>query len=49
VAAWEKDIDRGRSHDVLNGVVPATELDEGLPMADAADAAAPVPSPAAGR
>ncbi|CAG2133064.1 Aerobic C4-dicarboxylate transport protein [Cupriavidus yeoncheonensis] len=49
VAAWEKDIDRGRAHDVLNGVVPATELDEGLPMADAADAVVPVPSPAAGR
>jgi hypothetical protein len=30
VAAWERDIDRERAHGVLNGTIPAGELEEGL-------------------
>lgn len=61
VAAWEKDIDRERAHAVLNGEIPAAELDEGLsaPVLDGLDGLdggqasapgyAPVPGKATGR
>ncbi|MNU11049.1 hypothetical protein D3C72_2586070 [compost metagenome] len=53
VAAWEKDIDRERARDVLNGTIEATDLDAGLAaMADdnaVAGSPAVVPGTAAGR
>ncbi|WP_454765308.1 C4-dicarboxylate transporter DctA [Cupriavidus campinensis] len=57
VAAWEKDIDRARAHDVLNGTIPAGDLDEGLAAMAAlmerdtgkVPVTAPMPGTAAGR
>ncbi|MGT2493327.1 hypothetical protein ACU4GD_29695 [Cupriavidus basilensis] len=54
VAAWEKDIDRARAHDVLNGKIDATDLDAGLAPAPheadlATPGASPLPGVAAGR
>lgn len=53
VAAWEKDIDRERAHNVLNGTLAATDLDEGLAAmaADSETAISPatLPGPVAGR
>ena len=48
VAAWERDIDRDRAHAVLNGTVPAGELDEGLPALPEAPGEVPVPAPLPG-
>lgn len=57
VAAWEKDIDRERAHAVLNGTIPAGDLDAGLEaLGDSIGAdtgkvpvGAPLPGTVAGR
>ncbi|NUA29020.1 C4-dicarboxylate transporter DctA [Cupriavidus basilensis] len=54
VAAWEKDIDRARAHDVLNGRIDASDLEAGFGPAPheaalATPGASPLPGAAAGR
>ena len=49
VAAWEKDIDRERAHAVLDGRVPAGELDEGLSPPVPAGPAPALPDTVGGR
>ncbi|WP_231907954.1 C4-dicarboxylate transporter DctA [Cupriavidus sp. USMAHM13] len=49
VAAWEKDIDRERAHAVLDGRVPAGELDEGLSPPVPAGPAPVLPDTVGGR
>jgi aerobic C4-dicarboxylate transport protein len=51
VAAWERDIDRERAHGVLNGTIPAGELEEGLVAHGSGEVpvAASLPGTASGR
>jgi len=53
VAAWERDIDRERAHGVLNGTIPAGELEEGFiaseDVSGEVPVAAPLPGAASGR
>ena len=44
VAAWERDIDRERAHAVLDGAIPAGDLDEGLSAAAQTPGEVPVPA-----
>jgi len=44
VAAWERDIDRERAHAVLDGAIPAGDLDEGLSAAAQPPGEVPVPT-----
>jgi aerobic C4-dicarboxylate transport protein len=44
VAAWERDIDRERAHAVLDGAIPAGDLDEGLSAAAHPPGEVPVPT-----
>ncbi|HBO82292.1 MAG TPA: C4-dicarboxylate transporter DctA, partial [Cupriavidus sp.] len=48
VAAWERDIDRERAHGVLNGTIPAGELEEGLTVHEHGSGEVPVPAPLPG-
>ncbi len=54
VAAWERDIDHERAHGVLNGTIPAGELEEGLAaphehLSGQVPVPAPLPGTASGR
>jgi len=48
VAAWERDIDRERAHGVLNGTIPAGELEEGFVASEQVSGEVPVPAPLPG-
>jgi len=48
VAAWERDIDRERAHGVLNGTIPAGELEEGFIASEDVSGEVPVPAPLPG-
>ena len=48
VAAWERDIDRERAHGVLNGTIPAGELEEGLSASVHGSGEVPVSAPLPG-